>query len=137
MECERFVETERTYRLSSDVVRHGLDQSSSLSVHQSPLSQRCKHRKPEDCGNKSARPTNCGILAGIVFPNPVLHQVLERLLLVSDRTGRFVAVNVLTDGKVQALTGLRIRRMNYGSALIGLLVPRDEKSMNRAPFFLT
>src|SRR5688500_6250227 len=49
MEGKRFVETKRSNRLSLDVVRHGLDQSSSLSVHHSPLSQQCKHRKLLTC----------------------------------------------------------------------------------------
>src|SRR5829696_9139842 len=111
MEGKRLVETERTYRLSPDVVRHGIDQSSSLSVHQSPLSQRCKHRKPEGCGKILPRPTNCGILAGHCSPNPVLHQIFGAMTLVSDRTGRFVAVNVKTCGKVRVLTV----RLNHGS----------------------
>src|ERR1700742_2894258 len=51
MEGNSFVETERSNRFSPDVVRHGLDQSSSLSVHQSPLSQQCKHRKILTCDN--------------------------------------------------------------------------------------
>src|SRR5690349_19840664 len=69
MEGKRFVETERTYRLSSDVVRHGIDQSSSLSVHQSPLSQRCKHRKPGSCGkNLPGRQT--AAFRGYCIPEP-------------------------------------------------------------------
>jgi biotin carboxyl carrier protein len=41
----------------------------------------------------------------IVVPNRVLHQVLRAMTLVSDRTGRSVAVNVETIGNVRALTG--------------------------------
>jgi len=69
--------------------------------------------------------TNCGILAGIVFPNPVLHQISSDDLLVSDRTGRFVAVNVLTFGNVRALTvgSHGSDGWVYGSAQIGLVNP--------------
>src|SRR5215216_5455905 len=61
----------------------------------------------------------------IVFPNPDLHQIFERLLSVSDRTGEFVAVNVKTCGKVLALTGVwpRIRRIDYRSAQIWFVNP--------------
>src|SRR5688572_18926610 len=67
MEGKRFVEAERSNRLSPDVVRHGLDQSSSLSVHQSPLSQQCKHRK---------------LLACDTFVRSVRFAAFERCILV-------------------------------------------------------
>jgi hypothetical protein len=51
-----------------------------------------------------------------------LHQVLRAMTLVSDRTGRSVAVNVETIGNVRALTGSRIKRIGHGSAQIELLI---------------
>src|ERR1051326_632822 len=104
MEGKRFVETERTYRLSSDVVRHGIDQSSSLSVHQSPLSQRCKHRKPGSCGkNLPGRQT--AAFRGVLYSRTLFRTKFSSgKPLVSDRRGRFVAVNVETEEKVRVLT---------------------------------
>jgi hypothetical protein len=104
MEGKRFVETERTYRLSSEVVRHGIDQSSSLSVHLSPLSQRCKHRERGACGKNLPQAGKGGILAGYCSPEPGSAPSFRAVTLVSDRTGRSVAVNVETLGNVRVLT---------------------------------
>src|SRR5690349_8014876 len=102
MEGKRFVETERTYRLSSDVVRHGLDQSSSLSVHQSPLSQQCKHRKRMTCGKILAGQSNGGIWNGVILVlNPVWHQLFRAMTLVCVSKGRSVALNVSPRVKVR------------------------------------
>src|SRR6185369_17603999 len=105
MEGKRFVETKRTYRLSSEVVRHGIDQSSSLSVHLSPLSQRCKHRKPEDCGKNLPRARQTAAFWRVLYSRTLFcTKFSSDDLLVSDRTGRFVAVNVETLGNVRMLT---------------------------------
>src|SRR5688572_6243771 len=104
MEGKRFVETERSNRLSPDVVRHGLDQSSSLSVHQSPLSQQCKHRKLLTCDNFVSPASFTAFERCIVVPNFVLHQYrkqIERRCLVCVEGGRDVALNVDIRRKVR------------------------------------
>src|SRR5688572_15210958 len=85
MEGKRFVETERTYRLSPDLVRHGLDQCSSLSVH-NHRSLNCANttnylvvasfcRAAISNGQVPCKPVSTRFLSGvIVVPNSVLHQ---------------------------------------------------------------
>src|SRR6185369_17126613 len=106
-----------TYRFSPDVVRHGLDQSSSLSVHQSPLSQQCKHRKAPGCGNFLPGGQG-GVWARSLYPEPRFAPRLSGKLLVSDENGRLVAAYVRTGGKVR----LQITRIDRGSAQIWLLI---------------
>src|SRR5215208_5015354 len=56
--------------------------------------------------NFCPRQTNGGILAGYCSPEPgSAPNFSSGDLLVSDRTGEFVAVNVETCGKVRVLTG--------------------------------
>jgi hypothetical protein len=62
---------------------------------------------------------------GYCIPEPCLAPSFGALTLVSDRTGRSVAVNVETIGNVRVLTGVCLATDytdSYGAALIGLLI---------------